>query len=100
WAPFVYKVLVQVHPGSVDHPGLDITPSAQLVMEDIMADTAARLVAAASHCRSRQWSWLAKTTGNCINLERMEMAVRLVLKPELAKHGLHEGNKAVDKFGG
>ena len=41
WAPYVYKVLQQMH------EGFDIMPSAQLVMDDIIADTAARIVTAA-----------------------------------------------------
>ena len=43
---------------------------------------------------------LAMTTGDCINVERMEIAVRLVLASELAKHALNEGKKAVAKIGG
>ena len=43
---------------------------------------------------------LATATGDCINVERMEMAVRLVLPSELTKHSLSEGKKAVDKAGG
>ncbi|KAJ1478539.1 hypothetical protein T484DRAFT_1817204, partial [Baffinella frigidus] len=130
WAPYVYMVLQQVH------PGLDIMPSAQLVMEDLMADTEAcqathpylvgpndsmrwasgsELTSPALLAGLAEWDaspheakaqalkevrWgLAKTTGDCINVERMEMAVRLVLTGELAKHVLDEGYKAVDKFG-
>ena len=83
FAPFIPKVLAQVHPGT--RSGIDAT--GLTVVDDLLYDSLRR-IASSVVCGPRS-DWLEDS--------EIQTAVRLVLPGELAKYAVIEGTKAVTK---
>lgn len=83
----LYRLLKQVHPEQ------GISKKAMQLMNDLLHDVEDRIAnRAKTVCKHAK-----RTT---IVSRDVQAAVRLVLRGELAKHGVSEGTKAVSKFTG
>ena len=87
YGSYIYKVLKQVHPGTgISKRGVNIMNSFISDIFDHVSNEAGRLT-----------RYSKKST---LGARELQMAVRLTLPKELAKHAESEGMKAVSKFTG
>lgn len=84
YSMYIYKVLKQIH------PELSISTKAMEVMDSFVHDMLERM--------AREAGRLARyNKRHTVSSREIQTAVRLLLGPELAKHAVSEGTKAVTK---
>ncbi|XP_041060400.1 histone H2B-like [Carcharodon carcharias] len=82
---YIYKVMKQVHPDT------DLSSKAMSIMNSLMNDIFERITGEA--CRLAHYNKRSTISSRVI-----QIAVRLLLPGELAKHAVSEGTKAVAKY--
>ena len=85
YSVYVYKVLKQVHPDT------GISSKAMGIMNSFVNDIFERIAGEATHLAH----YNKRST---ITSREIQIAVRLLLPGELAKHAVSEGTKAVTKY--